>query len=93
MFDADGDRGPERRIARIVAFAHLRARRRQAEAVVVRNILDPVKADLASIIVVFGDRGELASPNAHDQPTHLAGTTLEGRRLQKAEVVEPLVHR
>jgi hypothetical protein len=46
----------------------------------VRNILDPVKADFAFVIVEFRDRGELVSPNAHDQPTHLPGTTLERRR-------------
>ena len=80
MFDADGNRGPERGITRIVAFAQLHARRRQAEAVVVRDILNPVKPDFASVIVVFRDRRKLVSPDAHDQPMHLAGTTLERRR-------------
>ena len=53
MFDADRDRRPEGRIAGVVSLAQFRARRRKAEAIVVRHVLGAVEADFATVVVEF----------------------------------------
>ena len=85
MFHTDRDSASERRIASVVSLSLVGARRRKTKAVVVWNVLDAVKTNLATVVVEFWNRSELIAAGAGDQSPNLAAASFERGRPREGQ--------